>query len=108
MSVGRTEELRAQWDRAVERDRPADAATALAELEKLEPHEPRWSQRNGEALRRLGKTREAEEAFVRATERYVEKGFLPHAIAMAKLAATLNPERADLLARLQPKPAVPP
>lgn len=108
MSVGRIEALRAQWDRAVERDRPGDAVAALAELEKLEDREPRWSQRHGEALRRLGKNHEAEEAFVRATERYVDKGFLPHAIAMAKLAAALNPERADLLASLQPKPAVPP
>ena len=108
MSADRIEELRTQWDRAVERDRPADAVIALAELEKLEHDEPRWSQRHGEALRRLGKTREAEEAFSRAAERYAEKGFLPHAIAMAKLVASLNPARADLLASLQPKPAMPP
>ena len=104
MSVARIEELREQWDRAVERDRPADAVSALKALEELEPDEPRWSQRLGEALRRLHKTREAEEAFVRATERYADKGFLPHAIAMAKLVATLNPARGDLLASLAPKP----
>jgi CRP-like cAMP-binding protein len=105
MTAARIEELRTQWDRAVERDRPADAVGALAELERLEADEPRWSQRLGEALRRLGKTHDAEEAFVRATERYVEKGFLPRAIAMAKLVASLNPARADLLARLEPKKA---
>jgi CRP-like cAMP-binding protein len=108
MTAARIEELRAQWDRAVERDRPADATTALAELEKLEDGEPRWSQRLGEALRRLGKLREAEEAFVRAAERYAEKGFLPHAIAMAKLVATMNPAHGDLLARLEPKKPAPP
>lgn len=109
MSSPQIDELREQWDRAVERDRPGDAAAALAELEKLDPDEPRWSQRLGEALRRQGKTRDAEEAFVRATERYVKQGFLPRAIAMAKLVASLNPARADLLARLEaPKPAPPP
>lgn len=108
MSAARIEELRAQWDRAVERDRPGDAVTALAELEKLEDGEPRWSQRLGEALRRLGKLREAEEAFVRAAERYAEKGFLPHAVAMAKLVATMNPAHTDLLARLEPKKPAPP
>ena len=109
MTAARIEELRAQWDRAVERDRPAEATTALAELEKLEEGEPRWSQRLGEAWRRLGKLPEAEQAFVRAAERYAEKGFLPHAIAMAKLVATMNPAHGDLLARLEPKkPAKPP
>lgn len=103
MSAARIEELREQWDRAVERDRTSDAIAPLKELEKLESEDPRWSQRLGEALRRLGKTKDAEAAFVRAAERYVEKGFLPHAIAMAKLVATLNPAHADLLAKLQAK-----
>jgi CRP-like cAMP-binding protein len=111
MSAAKVDELREQWDRAVGRDRPADAVKALTELEKLEPDEPRWSQRLGEALRRLGKAKDAEEAFVRATERYMEKGFLPRAIAMAKLVTSLNPARTDLLAKLEPpkpKPTAPP
>ncbi|MEA2750933.1 MAG: hypothetical protein QOI41_5076 [Myxococcales bacterium] len=108
MSAARIEELRTQWDRAVERDRPADAMSALAELDKLEADEPRWSQRLGEALRRLGKLPDAEAAFVRAAERYAEKGFLPRAIAMAKLVATMNPAHGDLLARLEPKKPAPP
>ena len=102
MNAARIEELRSQWDRAVERDRPADAVVALSALEKLEG-EPRWSQRLGEALRRLGKTAEAEEAFVRAAERYADKGFSAHAIAMAKLVTSINPARTDLLARLDPQ-----
>src|SRR5438045_3023075 len=98
----RIEALREAWDRAVERDKHADAVKALVELERLETDEPLWSHRLGEAHRRLGHAREAEEAFVRAAERYVTKGFLPRAIAMAKLVASLNPARADLLARLTP------
>jgi CRP-like cAMP-binding protein len=111
MTAPRIDDLREQWDRAVERDRPSDAVAALKELERLDPDEPRWSQRLGESLRRLEKTKEAEEAFVRAAERYAEKGFVPRAIAMAKLVASLNPARADLLARLEtkkPAPAAPP
>ncbi|MBX3187683.1 MAG: cyclic nucleotide-binding domain-containing protein [Labilithrix sp.] len=103
----RIDQLREQWDRAVEKDRPADAVKALIELERLEHGEPRWSQRLGEALRRLGKNKEAEEAFVRATERYIAKGFLPRAIAMAKLVISLNPARVDLLAKIEPPKAAP-
>jgi CRP-like cAMP-binding protein len=108
MREARIETLRAQWDRAVERNSAPAAITALAELETLEDEEPRWSQRLGEALRRLGKLREAEDAFVRAAERYADKGFLPHAIAMAKLVASMNPAHGDLLARLEPKKPAPP
>jgi CRP-like cAMP-binding protein len=102
MSAARIEELRGQWDRAVERDRPGDAIAALVALEKLEHEEPRWSQRLGEALRRRGRSTEAEAAFVRAAERYADKGFVTHAIAMAKLVTSMNPAHADLLARLEP------
>jgi len=102
MTDARVEALRNDWDRAVERDRPADAVKALVELEKLEPNEPGWSQRLGEALRRLGKSADAVQAFVRATERYAKRGFFPRAIAMAKLAASLDPSQAALLARLEP------
>jgi CRP-like cAMP-binding protein len=104
----RAEELRATWARAVERDKPRDAVEALVELERLEPEEPIWSHRLGDAYRRLRKKNEAEEAFVRAMQRYVEKGFMPRAIAMAKLVESLNPARASLLGPLPPKPAAPP
>lgn len=78
---------------------------ALVELEKIDKDEPRWSQRLGEAYRRLEKKKDAEDAFARAAERYMEKGFLPRAIAMAKLVTSLNPARADLLERLEAKNA---
>jgi len=106
MSDERIDGLRDKWERALERDRPADAVKALVELEKLVVDEPQWSQRLGEAYRRLGKAKDAEEAFVRAAERYMARGFLPRAIAMAQLVSALNPARESLLARL--KPAAPP
>lgn len=101
----RVDELREKWERAIARDRPADAIAPLLELEKLAQREARWSQRLGEAYRRLGKMREAEEAFVRAMDRYIEQGFVPQAVAMSKLVIGMNPSRVDVLARIAPKTA---
>lgn len=96
--------LRADWDRAIERDKPADAVKALAALEVADPGEPQWSQRLGEALRRVGRAKDAEEAFERAMRRFADKGFLPRAIAMAKLVAAMNPQKSGLVAGLEAKP----
>jgi CRP-like cAMP-binding protein len=105
----------AAWERAIERDRHADAVKALLELEALEPREPNWSHRLGDAYRRLGQNEAAASAFGRAMDRYHVQGFLPRAIAMAKLAASLDPSKADLIELLTPEsaravrpPAVPP
>lgn len=104
------EKLRADWHWATEKDKPHDAVKALVELEKLEPNEPRWSQRLGESYRRMGQTKEAIEAFTRAFDRFFSRGFIPRAIAMAKLVGTLDAERGDLLEKSLPQggPAVPP
>jgi CRP-like cAMP-binding protein len=108
--MDRLADLRAQWHRASEKDKPHDMIKALVELEKLEAQEPRWSQRLGESYRRVGQTREAVDAFARAFQRYFERGFLPRAIAMAKLVKTLDTARGDLLEASLPKggPGVPP
>ena len=101
------EQLHDAWERAIERERHADAVRACLELEALDPKEPLWSHRAGESYRRLGKMKEAEDAFVRATDRYAAKGFVPRAIAMAKLVVALNPKRTDVLERVSPpKPKV--
>ena len=98
-------QLRASWERAVERDKHGEAVKALLELETLEPKEPNWSQRLGDAYRRLGKTADAAAAFERAMDRYHAQGFLPRAVAMAKLAASLDPKKKDLVDRLTPDSA---
>lgn len=96
--------LRSAWHKATEKDRPHEAIKALVELERLDPREPRWSQRLGEQYRRVGSTPEAVGAFVRAFEGYLKTGFLPRAIAMAKLVGTLDAARGDLLERALPRP----
>src|SRR5690349_3664246 len=97
-------ELRAAWERALEKDRPRDAIKALVELEKLEPLEPLWSQRLGEAYRREGDSASAVEAFVHAFERYHAKGFIPRALAMAKLVRTFDAKRGERMERSLPEP----
>ncbi len=92
----------------MERGRSGDVIDALVELEKLEPREALWSHRLGDALRRAGKGHDAVEAFVRAVERYRASGFLPRAIAMAKLVETLEPHRQGLVARVAPSTERPP
>jgi CRP-like cAMP-binding protein len=101
----RIEEQRAAWHKATEKDKPQEALKALIELERLQPSEPQWSQRLGEAYRRANHRKEAVDAFVRAFERYSARGFLPRAVAMAKLVATMDPERGNLLERSLPKPS---
>lgn len=105
MSDAAIEKLRQQWDRAVERDKPKDALAALVELERLDPRDARWSHRAGDAHRRLGQNTQAEAAFERAMEKYAAQGFLPRAVAMAKLVVALNPARTDLFEKIDPQPA---
>lgn len=101
--MDRLDELRADWHKASEKDKPHDAVKALVELERLEPQEPRWSQRLGESYRRVGQTKAAVDAFARAYQRYFDRGFLPRAIAMAKLVKSLDAARGDLLEASLPK-----
>lgn len=96
------EAQRAAWHKATEKNKPQDALKALIQLERLQPSEPQWSQRLGEAYRRENNKKDAIEAFVRAFERYNARGFLPRAVAMAKLVATLDPARGNLLEKSLP------
>lgn len=98
----RIEELRAAWHKATEKNKPQDAIKALLELERIQPSEAQWSQRLGEAYRRANHKKEAVDAFVRAFERYNSRGFLPRAVAMAKLVATMDQERGNLLEQSLP------
>lgn len=101
----RVHALREAWEEAIGKDRPRDALAALEGLELLEPDEARWAHRKGEVLRRLGRAREAEAAFVRAVDRYAAQGFLTRAAALAKVVIELNPARADILVELDRAPA---
>jgi CRP-like cAMP-binding protein len=96
-------DLRADWEKAIEKDKPRDAIKALAQLEKAVPDDPQWSQRLGEAYRRSGDNANAVEAFVRAFERYLAKGFVPRALAMAKLVKAMDAARGERMERALPE-----
>ncbi|MEI7892590.1 MAG: cyclic nucleotide-binding domain-containing protein [Myxococcales bacterium] len=97
--------LRARWDTAVLKGRHDDALEVLLKLEPAEPREPRWTHRIADTYRRLGRAKEAEAAYERALTRYLAEGFLPQAVAMAKLVLALNPARTDVVERVKPDQA---
>jgi CRP-like cAMP-binding protein len=87
-------------DKALDKDKPKDVLAALDGLERLEPDEPRWPQRTGDYLLRKGQRAQAEAAYLRALDVLIKQGFLPRAVALAKLVVGINPARADILNRL--------
>lgn len=97
------EALREAWHRATEKDRPQDAIKALIALERELPKDALWSQRLGEAYRRVGQKDEAVEAFARACDKFLVQGFVPRAIAMTKLVGMMDHVRGAQLEQLLPK-----
>lgn len=89
--------LRAKLDEAVQKGNTKDVVTSLEGLMKLEPEEPRWPHRLGEAYLRAGKKAEAERAWTVAVQLMQKRGFLARAVAIARQLADLNPQRADVL-----------
>ena len=77
----------------------------LEELETLEPDNDRWPHLRGDALRKLGRPRDAIDCYERAAQLYADAGFLPRAIAMAKVVLEIDPARFDVLERIDPSAA---
>jgi cAMP-dependent protein kinase regulator len=76
------------------------ALVAYLELERLEPRDAQWSKRAAECYRRIGKERDAIEAYTRAADRYAQGGFLVQAIAVCKLILQIDPANAEALRRI--------
>ncbi len=81
------------------------AVAVYGELRALEPDEPRWPHKQGDLLRRLGRENDAVEAYEAAVDAYASKGFLARAAAMAKVILTIDPDRSEVLARVNPTAA---
>jgi len=77
----------------------------LEEMETLEPDSSRWPHRRGDVLRKLGRARDALQCYERAVALYAYSGFLPRAIAMAKVMAEIDPARIAVLAKIDPSAA---
>ena len=76
------------------------ALSAYLELERLEPRDAQWSKRAAETYRRLGKTKDAVEAYSRSVERYAQSGFLVQAIAVCKVILQIEPKNDEALRQL--------
>jgi CRP-like cAMP-binding protein len=93
-------QLRAEASEATSAGKYKRALAAYLELERLEPRDAQWSKRAAETYRRLGKDKDAVEAYARAAERYAQSGFLVQAIAVCKLILQIDPKNDDALVRL--------
>ena len=102
MSVSGTHsrKVRDQLQRALERGRHSEALGLYEILEQIEPEEPRWPHRKGDLLKRLGRLDPAVESFIRAVDLYAQQGFVARAAAMAKVVVGIDPNRDDVLARV--------
>jgi CRP-like cAMP-binding protein len=97
--------LREKLDRAhaARNDELCDAL--LEEMETLEPDAPRWPHQRGDVLRKLGRTGEALQCYERAVALYAHSGFLPRAIAMAKVMVGVDPACLAVLEKIDPSAA---
>jgi CRP-like cAMP-binding protein len=93
-------QLRAEASEATSAGKYKRALAAYLELERLEPRDAQWSKRAAETYRRLGKDKDAVEAYARAADRYAQSGFLVQAIAVCKLILQIDPRNDDALMRL--------
>jgi CRP-like cAMP-binding protein/tetratricopeptide (TPR) repeat protein len=76
------------------------ALAAYLELERFEPNDAQWSKRVAETYRRLGKDRDAIDAYARSVDRYAQGGFLVQAIAVCKLILQIDPKNDEALRRI--------
>lgn len=97
--------LREQLNRAMEQNDLQQAALVCAELEAVEPTEPRWPHRRGDILRRIGRDFSAVQAYCDAVDRYAARGFVARATAMAKVVLEIDPTHRDIMSRVNPAPA---
>ena len=79
--------------RALTQQRHEAALGHLVELIALEPDEPRWHERRGDVLRRLGQTHEAATAYRAAALRYDVQGLSDHGSELRRAADQLDAAR---------------
>ena len=77
----------------------------MIRLIDAEPKAPRWPHKLGELYQKRGKKREAIEQYSNAAGLYADQGFIARAIAMAKTVFDIDPNRLDVLERVDPDAA---
>lgn len=100
MSAAEARERKDQAAEAMARGEPARALELYAEVERLEPYDGAWPQKQGEILSRMGRRDEAVAALARASAAYGQNGFLLKAIAVCKVILGIDPSHTETQARL--------
>ena len=93
-------QLREEASEASASGKHKKALAAYLELERLEPRDAQWSKRAAETFRRLGKDKDAIDAYARAADRYAQSGFLVQAMAVCKLILQIDPKNDDALRQI--------
>ena len=97
--------LRERLEKSQHQRNDALGDVVLEELETLEPDNARWPHRRGDLLRKMGRNRDAVHCYQRAVGVYMSAGFLPRAIAMAKVVVEIDPTQVKVLEQLDPRAA---
>ena len=100
-----TNRLQAKLDKAIQKGKNQDALKILVDLEKADSRNPRWPRRSGDIFRRMKDMDKAAAAYERAVDRYAKKGFITHAVAMAKIVISVDPSREEILQQIDPSVA---
>jgi len=101
VSGSRSRKLRDKLNQALRRERLGEALRYYEALEGIEPDEPRWPHRKGDALKRLKRLPEAADSYEHAVDLYARRGFVARAAAMAKVVTAIAPEREDIFERVR-------
>ncbi len=101
----KTTNLRTQLGKALKANRLHEALDLYELIEKQQKDEPRWSHRRADLLQRMNRKADAVLAYERAVDLYAAKGFVARAAAMAKVIMAIDPNRSDVLERVDPEAA---
>jgi len=100
-----TQLLRSRLAKYAQKGYTSESILCLSDLQILEPEVPQWPHLRAQLLMRLWRHSEALNCYERATQLYVQQGLLARAIVMAKSVIEIDPERIDVLERLDPEQA---
>lgn len=97
--------LREKVEAALSKRKDDDAIKLLGQLIDADPKTPRWPHKRGELYRKRNRNKEAIECYSLAADLYLDQGFLARAVAMAKSVLDIDPQRTDVLLRIDPESA---
>jgi CRP-like cAMP-binding protein len=97
--------LREKVEAALAKRKDDEAIKLLGELSEADPKAPRWPHKRGELYRKRNRNKEAIECYALAADLYLTQGFLARAVALAKTIIDIDPQRMDVLQRIDPEAA---